>query len=118
MSKQPVSKGYIKAAVDRYETTDQVSGQKVMKSRFATIGRYTEWPDDSGNGTKISIEIETLPLAAQGGPLKAFLDPEDAQQGQQQNAVQHQEHYQPQGYAQPSPYANNPQGYQGGYQQG
>lgn len=114
MSNQPISKGYIKAAVDRYKTTDQQSGQEVMKNRFATIGRYTEWPDDNG-GSKISIEIETLPIAAQSGPIKAFLDPEGSQQdqgqGYQQAPVQHQTHQQG-AHVQASPYQNNPNGYQ------
>lgn len=112
MSNQPISKGYIKAAVDRYKTNDPATGQEVMKNRYATIGRFTEWPEDNGQGSKFSIEIETLPLAAQGGPLKAFLEPEGAQQdqGYQQAPVQHQTHQQG-GHVQASPYQNNPQGY-------
>lgn len=111
MSNQPVSKGFIKAAVDRYKTNDPATGQEVMKNRYATIGRFTEWPEDNGQGTKISIEIETMPLRAEAGPLKAFLEPEGQQQDQ--GYQQHPPHQQG-GHVPASPYQNNPTGYQQG----
>lgn len=109
MSNQPIAKGRIAAAVDKYPAKDN-NGQDIMKNRYCTIGKLTIWPSDNG-GQDYSIEIDAIPVGTVG-PIKAVVFMDDEQTQQQNQAPQ-------QGYQQPQQPQNNyqqqppPPNYQG-----
>lgn len=92
MSNQPIAKGRIAAVVDKYPAKDPQTGVDIMKNRYATIGKLTIWPSDSG-GQDYSVEIDAIPVGTVG-PIKAVVFMDDDQN--QSQAPQ-------QGYQQPQP---------------
>ena len=107
MSNQPIAKGRIAAAVDKYPAKDQ-NGQDIMKNRYCTIGKLTIWPSDSG-GHDYSIEIDAIPVGTTG-PIKAVVFMDDDTQNQPVQQIYQQA---PQPQSQPNYHQQQPgpQGY-------
>jgi hypothetical protein len=88
---QPIDKGRVCVIAEKYPAQDQ-QGQQVMKNRYATVGRATLWPQEQGSTMpNIQIEIDTMPMGAQG-PVKMFVfwdsEGQQSQQTQQPQAQQ------------------------------
>lgn len=98
--RQPIDKGRVCVIAEKYQSQQQdpQTGQQLTKNRYATVGRATLWPQEQGqNMPNIQIEIDTMPISAQG-PVKMFVfwnsesqQNQKTQQGghQQQSAQQH-----------------------------
>ena len=86
MSNQPIARGRASVVVDQYQSTDQ-NGQPVMKNRYATIGRATAWPSDTGSPVpNIQLEIDCMPVNVSGSvSVSVFWD--DNQQNQNQPVI-------------------------------
>jgi hypothetical protein len=91
---QPIDKGRVCVIAEKYPAQDQ-QGQQVMKNRYATVGRATLWPQEQGQTMpNIQIEIDTMPMGAQG-PVKMFVFWDSENQNSQQPARQQSHHQQP-----------------------
>ena len=93
---QPIDKGRVAVVVDKYPSReiDQQTGQPVMKNRYATVGRATLWPNKQGsNMPNIEVEIDTMPLNA-NGPVKMYIFWDGESQHNHQAPQQPQQQYQ------------------------
>lgn len=88
----PIDKGRVSVVVEKYPSGQvDVSGQPILKNRYATVGRATLWPNKPGtNMPNIEIEIDTMPVG-QYGPAKMYIFWDSEQNNQ---APQHGAHNQ------------------------
>lgn len=90
---QPIDKGRVAVIAEKYQS-NQVGNQNqpVMRNRYATVGRATLWPCEQGsNMPNIQIELDTMPLNA-NGPVKMYIFwDSESQHNQQQQQPQYQQ---------------------------
>jgi hypothetical protein len=65
---RPIDKGRACVIVERYPSNQLGQNhQPLMKNRYANIGRATLWQNKPGsNMPNVEIELDTMPIGAQG----------------------------------------------------
>lgn len=67
MSRKPLDKGRVSFVAEKYQ-----AGPNSTKNRYANVGRATKWPADQNGVENIDIELDSLPIGA-NGPIKLFI---------------------------------------------
>jgi hypothetical protein len=85
MANQPLDKGRVVIIAEKYQSGND------MKNRYATVGRATKWPADQGQqGENIDLELDTMPIHTEPGPLKLYIFWDSQNQNQGQGGQQQQ----------------------------
>lgn len=92
--RQPIDKGRVCVIAEKYQSQQQdpQTGQQLTKNRYATVGRATLWPQENGQTMpNIQIEIDTMPISAQGSVKMFVFWDSESQQNQQTQQRGHQQ---------------------------